>query len=541
MAWLLAGNVSYGMYRPALHGDFLSDDSLYLTQNPWVQRLAPEDVVAMLDPWGGPASRSSNWAPVNLLLHGLEWQVFGDRTVGYHVVNVGIHALVSVLLALVFVRAGIAPLAAWLAAGLFLVHPANVEAVAWISQLKTLASTALALGALLAHPRRPLIGVTLFALAVLTKATAFFVLPVAAWWAFAAHRNGSEPEPRFGWLAVWTGLFLLYLTPQFTAFFHGTIEEATLHPDPFVHVRTLFAIGAHYLWMAATGLGIAPFHQPPPVESIADPWWIAALVLGTAMAIRTLVTLRRFSVEAGFWIWTVFAYAPISQILPFRYPMGDRYLYDVLPGLMGALLAAGTAGLRRIDARRAAQGTPPLVGATLRNVGCAAALALAALFAVRSHAQAAIWQGLHPLVQASARAYPDGMNAHLLRANDAAIANDRPTAVAELRLATDRGFDLFSLLASPAFSALRSDPDFQALIYELAGRWIELAESRGYDSQPELVGWAEAHAIRKEWSEAVGRLERAQALGGPIDPLVRERLETARRELAADRSRAAQP
>lgn len=541
IAWLAAAGVSYEIYRPALRGEFLSDDVGYLTNNPWVQRLAPDDVVAILDPWGGPASYSSNWAPVNLLLHGLEWKFFGARTAGYHAVNVGVHALVSVLLALVFLRAGIPPLAAWLAAGLFLVHPANVEAVAWISQFKTLASTAFALGALLAHPRRPLLGAALFVLAVLTKATAFFVLPVAAWWAFTARRNG-EPAQRLGWLSGWAGLFLLYLTPQFTAFFRGNLEGATLNADPLIHLRTLFAIGARYLSMAFTGIGVAPFHQPPPAESITDPWWIAALVLGTAIGARALVTLRRFSVEGGFWIWAAFAYAPISQVFPFRYPMGDRYLYDVLPGLMGALLLAGASGLRRIDARRAVRGATPFRRATLKGVGCGAALLLAALFAIRSHAQAAIWQGLLPLTQAAAIAYPDGMNAHLLLARDAAIANDKATAVAELRAAADTGFDLFvALPREPVFGALRGDPEFQALVTDLAARWIELAKLRGYDSQPELVAWAEAYAIRKEWSEAVERLERAVALGGPIDALARERLVSARKEQAAQRDRAERP
>ncbi len=542
MAWMIAAGVSFEIYRPALRGEFLSDDIGYLTNNPWIQRMAMDDVVAILDPWGGPASYSSNWAPVNLLLHGLEWKAFGDQTPGYHAVNVALHAGVSVLLALVFLRAGIPAVAAWLAAALFLVHPANVEAVAWISQLKTLASTAFALGALLAHPRRPVLGAILFVLAVLTKATAFFVLPVAIWWSFTSRRDGSEPAPRFGWLGVWTGLFLLYLAPQFTAFFRGNIEGARLDADPLVHVRTLFAIGGRYLSMAFTGTGMAPFHQPPPAESLTDPWWIAALALGTAIAARAWVSLRRLSVEGGFWIWAAFAYAPICQIFPFRYPMGDRYLYDVLPGLLGALLLAGAGGLRWIGERREARGKGPFPRSTLQGVACTAALAVALLFALRSHAQAAIWQGLLPLTQASALAYPDGMNAHLLRARDAAVSNDKATAVAELRVAADRGFDLFvALPREPVFGGLRADPDFQALIVELAGRWIDLAKQRGYDSQPELVAWAEAYAIRKEWAQAVERLERAVELGGPMDAVARERLENARRELAAQRDRAARP
>ena len=76
-----------------------------------------------------------NYAPVHLLLHAFEWSLFGENVRGYHLVNLGVHALAALLLAIFFRRTGIPRNAALGAAAIFLVHPANVEAVAWISQL----------------------------------------------------------------------------------------------------------------------------------------------------------------------------------------------------------------------------------------------------------------------------------------------------------------------------------------------------------------------------------------------------------------------
>ena len=63
---------------------------------------------------------------------------------------------------------------------LFLLHPANVEASAWISQTKTTLALALSLGALLLFPSRPGLSLVTFTLGLLTKASAAFALPMAA-------------------------------------------------------------------------------------------------------------------------------------------------------------------------------------------------------------------------------------------------------------------------------------------------------------------------------------------------------------------------
>jgi len=531
--WFAFAGVLFEIYRPALHGDFVSDDIGYVPTNPWIQRMHSADVLAILNPWGGPASYTSNWAPVTLFLHATEWHFFGQGTPGYHSVNLCLHALVTTLLIPLFVRAGIHVWVAIVLSALFLVHPANVEAVAWISQLKTLASTAFGLGALLAHPRRPLLAVALFLGAILTKATAFFVLPVAAYWVLVRRREGSIALQRAGWLLAWGALFLMYLSPQFSAFYRGNVAGATLDPDPFVALRTLVALGARYLALAATGIGVSPFHQPPNASSLFDPWWLAGLAAGSLIAWRAFVTLRRVSPEGGFWVWAAFAYAPVSQIFPFLYPIGDRYLYDILPALFGALALTAGEALSRLDERRGAVGKPSLrASPALARVGLFAALAVAAAWSLMSVRASANWQTPWTLTKATARNYPDGMSGHMLKAQAAALKSDAPTAVAELYRAADLGFDRFLFLPTePTFAAIRNDPGFRAFVSDLAGKWIGMARIRGYDSQPELRVWAQAHMLRGEYAEAVDRLERAAAVGGPQDELTRVELEHARAKL----------
>ena len=92
-----------------------------------------------------PTSRVAivNYAPLQMLVHSLAWQAFGAETFGHHVLNLALHTLASLLLVVLLTSSGVAQPAAVLAGAAFLVHPANVEAVAWVSQLKSVAALVL--------------------------------------------------------------------------------------------------------------------------------------------------------------------------------------------------------------------------------------------------------------------------------------------------------------------------------------------------------------------------------------------------------------
>ena len=197
--------LSFVVYSPSLEGEFISDDAHYVQNNAYVQDPTGANLVAILDPTSVVPRLVENYAPVHLLLHAAEWQLFGESVRGYHVVNIVVHALAAGLLVLLFVRSGISPVAALLAGLFFLVHPGNVEAVAWISQLKTTASMVLCIGALLAHPRRPGWAVVLFGLALLAKPTALVALPVvmALGWVRTRPEDGPAPTWRWGWVGLW--------------------------------------------------------------------------------------------------------------------------------------------------------------------------------------------------------------------------------------------------------------------------------------------------------------------------------------------------
>ena len=520
---------------PALNGPFVSDDHLY-ANHPYTAELSLANARAIFDPFGPAKLHTANYEPVHLWLHALERQIFADATRGYHLVNAWVHALVATLLLALWRRSAI-PLGAGLVAGVFfLVHPANVEAVAWISQLKTTASVALALGALLLLPGHGALATALFALALLTKASAAFALAMAAGFAWACTRREGRRVSAV-WVAAWAALLALYALPELTSFEHLGRARAEALSDPWVHLRTVGATGARYLAMAATGWGVSAFQEPAPARSALDPWWLASLAAGALLALRLAVVLRRRDDEAAWWLGALAAFAPVSQVFPFLNPLADRYLYTMLPGLLGGALCAARGPIARLP-RRA------------RPAAAAAGLAVCAAMALGSFDRARLWRSETLLNLDAARHYPEGGSARFLRARAAAQAGDVATAVAELREASLRGIDNFSVLErDPGLAPIREEPAFRELVAEVAGRWIERAQQRGVATQAELRFLGLAHVARGELDAAVAALERAAAAGGPLTDQVATELAAvrdlrARREPepgADDARKAAQP
>jgi protein O-mannosyl-transferase len=161
-------------YYPAKNHPFLHfDDSKYVTANPEVQGGLSWSTVE----WAFTTYYASNWHPLTWLSHALDCQMFGLDPLGPHAVNILLHVVNVLLLFWVLERAtGMAGRSA-MVAGLFALHPMNVETVAWVAERKNLLSMLFLLLALAAYgwyakqPRagRYLVVAFLFVLGLMAK------------------------------------------------------------------------------------------------------------------------------------------------------------------------------------------------------------------------------------------------------------------------------------------------------------------------------------------------------------------------------------
>ncbi len=205
---LLAALVAY---QPALHGAFLWDDDGHVT------RPDLRTIDGLFRIWFEPGATQQYYP----LLHSAFWlehKLWGDAVLGYHLVNVLLHAGAATLFAVVLRR--LAAPGARLAAWLFLLHPVCVESVAWISEQKNTLSLVLYLGAALAWlgfdekrtSRGYALATGLFLLALLTKtvtASLPAALLVVGWWRRGRLDWRRDVVPLLPWFALGaaSGLF----------------------------------------------------------------------------------------------------------------------------------------------------------------------------------------------------------------------------------------------------------------------------------------------------------------------------------------------
>ena len=198
--WICVGSllvVLFLAYQPAWHGGLLWDDTEHMTA-PGLESLS-----GLLRIW---FDVKATWQYYPLV-HSVFWvghKLWGESTVGYHMLNLLFHAVSVVLVVVVVKRLAVA--GAVLAGAIFALHPVHVDSVAWISEIKNTLSTIFYLAAMVKYldfdKKRSMPAywgsLALFFLALASK-TATVTFPAAVlvilWWKRGELNNRRDVVP----------------------------------------------------------------------------------------------------------------------------------------------------------------------------------------------------------------------------------------------------------------------------------------------------------------------------------------------------------
>jgi protein O-mannosyl-transferase len=185
---LLVGTVL--AYLPVLHAGLIWDDRSFIMDNPLIQRAD-----GLWRFWF--SAKPVDYYPVTSTMWWIEWRLWGANPMGYHVVNLLLHALDAVLLWRLLARLELP--GSYLAAAIFALHPVNVESVAWIAERKNVLAMLFYLASLSCFVR-------------------------SGWSAVSAGRSWPSSGSSSG---RWYGLALV-------AFFLALLSKTVVAPMPFV-------------------------------------------------------------------------------------------------------------------------------------------------------------------------------------------------------------------------------------------------------------------------------------------------------------------
>ncbi len=334
-------------YLPALRGSFLWDDNVLVTANPLLRSVG-----GLHDIWW--STRPYDYFPLTLTSFWLEWPLWGDHPLGYHLTNLLLH-LVSAMLFWRIMRALRLP-GAWFGALLFALHPVNVASVAWIAERKNALSMVFYLACLLAwlraenalpadRTRWRWYGAALafYVLAALSKSSVVmlpFVLWLLAWWRRGQVGWGdvARSAPFFA-ISLAVGLVSIWFQ-QHRSMTPGYLLEA--RPFWWRVLQSAHAI-LFYLSKGLLPLRLSMLYPAWPVTAASPSAYLPLLgllgLLGTAW-IGQARWGRGPAAVLGYFGLMLLPVAGLFHMAFFEYSeVSDHFVYLALAGLLAGVAA----------------------------------------------------------------------------------------------------------------------------------------------------------------------------------------------------------
>jgi len=336
-------------YLPALRAGFIWDDRLLLTESDLIK--SPNGWLRL---WFG--AESPDYFPVTYTTFWLEYRLWALNPLGYHLVNVLLHAASSIVLWRVLLRLGVP--AAWFAAVLFAVHPVNAATVAWVAERKNTLSMLFYLSAAIfyfraeAGRRRSDYAVSLgfFLLALLSKTSVVMLPPVlllCAWWQRGCiSRTDLRRTIPFFALSLAAGLVTVWFQN------HNVINEFEIDLGDFSTrlVRAGCAV-SFYAGQLVFPWNLSLLYPRWDVHASSLHWILPAL-LPLAVMLAAAFFRRSWGrpvlFAMGYFLLSLLPVLGFLRMYYFRLsPVADQWLYIPGIGILALAAAAGMAATRR--------------------------------------------------------------------------------------------------------------------------------------------------------------------------------------------------
>jgi len=517
---LIAG-AALAVYGNTLGNEFVFDDKSSIVGNSVVRDL---DVRAIFTTpsWWGRHMLENGYRPLVTLSFALNHAAGGFNPVGYHLVNILLHALVSIAVYSLVRRLGGREGLALVSGLLFAVHPLNSEAVAWATGRAELMSALFVL--LAVHTdirsygddgwsRAATAGasvVACFVCGLLSKENAVTLLPALVVTDFAVRCRGSWRALVSGLAGRRGGLYLALLLSLAVYIVwrldvqSGTRPMMNAAMNPLraegLPVRWLNAlvIGGRYLWLWVAPLRLSVdymFDVLPVIRTVWD-WRVGAstAALGACAALG-LWGWRRGALPVAWGVlFGACTYSVVSNVaMPIQAMMAERWMYLPSAGLsVVTVCAAGEMWGRGHTARWARPAT-------------ALAVAVLLLFGARTFARNRDWHDAVALWTSTLAATPRSLKAREGLGEAHFYAHEYPEAEQQLSAALEIYRDPRTLALLGASYAHEDKLDAaQAAFAEALARWP--------GSRDANWGLGSIALRRMQLQQAVAYLEQARAL-----------------------------
>ncbi|MFQ5442302.1 MAG: tetratricopeptide repeat protein [Thermodesulfobacteriota bacterium] len=423
---LILAAVIFALYSQTLSGGFVYDDKIQILGNQWItspkflSEIFTNHSFAFLKKPKGVIS----YRPLVFVVYMFEYALFGLEPWGWHLINILLHILNTVTAFFILryiltdsggvssVSAFRTPLAPFIGALIFAVHPVNSETVAWVGCVPELVYTLLCMSSFLLYIKSRGAedgggkGLLYACLAALLFFSALFAKEPAASipiiiFAYDCLKDKGFKRRNLKRYVPFIAAVFLYMAIRISAL-GGIIPAENMYPflSGFQYFLNAVVLFVKYLQELIIPLGYYPLQLLDPVFRLSEPRAFISLVF--VIAIFAATALFRKRINPQYFLAFSFVIFPLLPALYIpgisRHSFNIRYLY--LPSL-GFSLALSLI-LREVLDRISLSGRASVIRPALLIL-----LVLPAFYSYKTFVRSAAWKDEHTLWRASLDGSPE--------------------------------------------------------------------------------------------------------------------------------------
>jgi len=340
----LAGLVAVVFFQTA-HFNFVNyDDGSYVFENAKIRAGLTWRVIV----WAFTHVHSQNWHPLTSISHMIDCQFFGLNAGQHHLVNVGLHTVVALLLFTFLWHSTNAIWASAIGAAIFAIHPLRVESVAWISERKDVLSGVFFMLTLLAYARyvcgpawkRMAVVAACFAFGLMSKpmlVTTPIVLLLLDYWPFDRFKKQGL------WKLILEKVPLIILSVgscAATLIAQQVAIGSTESLPPAWRINNALVSYVNYLRQMFWPVDLVPFYIHPEWR-LATWEIIGAIILIAGITAAMFLWRRKLPFLLVGWLWYLVMLLPVIGIVQVGLQgRADRYTYLPQIGIIIAVVWA---------------------------------------------------------------------------------------------------------------------------------------------------------------------------------------------------------
>jgi Tfp pilus assembly protein PilF len=443
-------------YWPIFSAGFMYDDRFFVQENSNIREwrnipdyfIHPVQKMASIK-WDGI------WRPLRTVSYLTDYKIWGSSPLGFHLTNLLWHLLNIFLLSLLLDRLFKNEKLTLAACLIFALHPAQTEAVAWISSRGDLMFLSFGLAAFILFlsyresRKYRVLGLSCFSfiVALLSKETAI-VLPALFFvhqYIFADQRNLKATLSNWKPYAAYLSIIIMYFVFRRLAL--GMVSQCPYWGDSFWTTGfTMIRVAVDYVRLLFLPLWLRVDYVYGLSSNFLDWKVLGSLGILSALTIAAIRDLKNKGFLVFGWSWFVIGLLPVSNIFPITTLLAERFLY--LP-LIGFAVWAGYLWSKLAD----------------RKLAAAILVLVLPAMMVLSVKRNREWQDPLPFWTIEASRSPDSFIAHDYLGNLYYQKGDLPTAESEFLKAVEIDSTYVNSLYGLALVYVQQQRYDQAIVY----------------------------------------------------------------------------